>query len=162
MNNKFSGFFVLVLFSLLLFNSSCKKADAEGVYLITSGEGKVYYDGIAFTTDLFFRCTVSNQSESTGTIAAWKCVYKSGNTELLEINSDNCSSFNMVNYANLRVYPYKERIIIGKSVPAIEKTLFSAARIPDNMDISVTITDDNSNQMIIHFNATVTFSEYND
>lgn len=160
MNKKFLGFFVLVLFSLLLLNSACKKV--EGIFEIASGEGHVYYDGIVFTTDLFFRCTVVNQSEISGTISTWKFVLKSGNTELLEITSENCSSFNMVNYEDLRIYPYKERIIIGKSVPAIEKTYFSAESIPDNMDITVAITDDNSNQLTIRFNAPVTYSEYND
>lgn len=162
MKNKFAGFFILLLFSLVIFNASCKKSEGEGVYVITSGEGRVDYDGIAFTTDLFFGCTVLNQSDIPGTITGWKLVYKSGSTQVLEIASENCASYNMDAFAKLLVHPYKERIIVGKSVPALNKVYFNASTIPDHMDISVTVMDDNENKAIIHFNAPVTYSEYND
>ena len=162
MRNKFAGFSILILFSLLSFNSSCKKSEIEGVYIISSGEGSVYYDGIAFTTDLFFRCTVLNQSEILGTITSWKIVYKSGNTVVLEITSENCTSYNMAGHVDLQIHPYKERILIGKSVPAIAGTIFSSSSIPDHLDISVTIADENSNQSTIRFIAVVTYTEYND
>lgn len=162
MKNKFVVFFIFVLFPLLLFHSSCKKSEGEGVYLVTSAEASVYYDGIAFTTDLFFRCTVLNQSEIPGTITGWKIVYKFKSTEILEITSENCTSYNMAKHVDLQIHPYKERIIIGKSVPAVEKTVFSSLNIPDNMDISVAITDDHSNQSTIHFNTPIQYTEYND
>jgi hypothetical protein len=161
MKNKSRVFFVLALFSLLLFNSSCKKSENAGVFVITSGEGYVYYDGIVFRTDLSFSCGISNQSEIAGTINAWKFVFKKGGTELLEINSENCSSYNIIKYENVRINPYSVREISGETIPQIERDLFSYGD-PDNMDISVTITDDHSNQVTIHFNAPVSYNEYND
>jgi hypothetical protein len=161
MKNKFDGFFVLVLFSLLLFNSSCKKSEGAGIYVITSGEGYVYYDGIVFKTDLSFSCGISNQSEIAGTINAWKFVFKFGNTELLEISSENCASYNIIKFENVPIKPYSVREIFGETIPVIERDLFPNGD-PDNMDISVTITDDNSNQVTIHFNAPVSYNEYND
>lgn len=88
-------------------------------------------------------------------------VFKFGNTELLEINSGNCSSFHVVKNENVIIHPFSEREIIGKTIPATAGDLFSLSN-PDNMDISVTITDDNANQATIHFNAAVSYNEYND
>lgn len=161
MKNNSGVFFVLVLFSLFLFNSSCKKSEGAGIYVITSGEGYVYYDGIVFKTDLSFSCGISNQSEIAGTIIAWKFVFKKGSTELLEINSDNCTSYNIIKFADVRVKPYSVREILGETIPAIERDLFPYGD-PDNMDISVTITDDNSNQATIHLTVPVSYNEYND
>ncbi len=161
MKNKPGVFFVLVLFSLLLFNSFCKKSESAGIFVITSGEGYVYYDGIVFKTDLSFSCGISNQSEIAGTINAWKFVFKSGNTEVLEINSENCFSYNIIEFENVPIKPFSVREIMGETIPAIGRDLFPYGD-PDNMDISVTITDENSNQMTIHFNAPVSYNEYND
>jgi len=161
MKNKFEGFIVLVLFILLVVNASCKKSESAGIYVITSGEGYVYYDGIVFKTDLSFSCGISNQSEIAGTINAWKFVFKSGNTEVLEITSENCFSYNIIKFDNVPIKPYSVREISGETIPVIERDLFPNGD-PDNLDISVTITDDNSNQVTIHFNAPVSYNEYND
>lgn len=161
MTNKVNGFYVLVLFSLLLFDPSCKKSEGAGIYVITSGEGYVYYDGIVFKTDLSFSCGIANQSEIAGTIDAWKFVFKKGSAELLEITSENCSAYNIIEFANVPIKPYSVREISGETIPVIARDLFPDGD-PDNMDISVTITDDNSNQVTIHFNAPVSYNEYND
>jgi hypothetical protein len=161
MKNTLNVFFVLVLFSQLLINSSCKKSDTAGVFVISSGEGHVYFDGIVFKTDLSFSCGVSNQGEVAGTIDAWKFVFKKGSTAYLEINSENCPSYNIIYFVNVRINPYSVREISGETIPQVEMDLFPYGD-PDNMDISVTITDDNSNQQTIHFNAPVTYDEYND
>jgi hypothetical protein len=70
MRNKFFAFFILIVFPLILFDSSCKKSEAAGVYVITSGQGSIFYDGIAVSFDLSFRCTILNQSDVPGTITA--------------------------------------------------------------------------------------------
>ncbi|MBN1471662.1 MAG: hypothetical protein JW925_07765 [Syntrophaceae bacterium] len=161
MKKNFKGLFVLVLFSLLLVNSSCKKSEGAGIFIITSGEGYVYYDGIVFETHLSFSCGISNQSGIAGTIDAWKFVFKSGNTKVLEINSENCTSYNIIKFENVPIKPYSVREISGETIPQIKRDLFPYGD-PDNLDISVTITDDNSNQVTIHFNAPVSYNEYND
>jgi hypothetical protein len=161
MKGKFFVFLVLPFFSLLLLTSSCKKSEETGVYVITSAEGYVYYDGIVFKTDLSFSCGISNQSDILGTIKSWKFVFKSGNTELLEINSENCSSYNIIKFDNVQIKPYQVREIFGETIPPVERDLFGYGD-PDNMDISVSITDDNSNDVTIAFNAPVSYNEYND
>ncbi len=161
MKNQWARLPVLLLFCLLLFNSACKN-EGTGIYVITSGEGRVYYDGIAITTDLFFSCTVMNQSDVAGTITGWKIVFKSGSTELLEINSTNCAAFHMDVQRDLRVQPRQERIIVGKTVPALDGSRFVADALPDNMDITVTIEDDHDNQSAVLASAAVRYDEYND
>jgi hypothetical protein len=161
MKNKLNGCFVLILVSLLAFNSSCKKSEEAGIFVITSGQGYVYYDGIVFQTNLSFSCGISNQSGIAGTINSWKFVFKNGSTELLEITSENCSSYNIIKFENVPIKPYSVREISGEAIPAIERDLFPYGD-PDNMDISVTITDDNSHKATIHFNAPVSYNEYND
>jgi len=161
MKNKRAGWPLLLLFLLPLYCSSCKKGGV-GIYVITSGEGRVYYDGIAITTDLFFAFTVLNQSDVAGTITAWKIVIRSGGTELLEINSTNCAAFHMNVQRDLRVQPHQERVIVGKTVPALDGSRFVADALPDNMDITVTIEDDHDNQSAVLASAAVRYDEYND
>ena len=164
MRNKYLVFFILLVSPLILVDSSCKKSGDAGIYVITSGEGSIFYDGIAVTYDVSFRCTISNQSDVPGTITAWKIVYKLGNAELgeniREINDGNCSTYNIAQLAGLRIGSHEETIMAGRTVPPIDRNIHYFSSIPNNMDISVTITDDHSNQSTIHFNAVVSFSEY--
>jgi hypothetical protein len=163
MRGRFLAFFVLICLPLVSIQSSCKKAGEAGVYVITGGEGAIFYDGIAITYDVSFRCTVSNQSEVPGTVTAWRIVFKLGSEGLgetiREINSENCALYNMSQLAGLRIDSHGETTMAGRTVPPIDRREQYFSSIPDNMDISVTITDDHSHQSTVQFNAVIAYSE---
>jgi hypothetical protein len=65
----------------------------------------------------------------------------------------------MAQLTGLRIDPDRETVMSGRTVPPIDRRIYYFSSIPDNMDISVTIADDHSNQSTIHFNAIVKYSE---
>jgi hypothetical protein len=170
MKKNIFGLLILVLFSMLLFNSYCKKTEEilqkpKGLFVITDGIGKVMYFHYEDFTYLVMQGRVLSQNEISGTITSWKFIFKSGNTELLEINDANYSSYNLFTYGQLRIFANNVGTV---NVSYIDKShenffpfhgkLFDAN--PDNMDIFITITDDNANIQTIEFNTTVTFDLY--
>jgi hypothetical protein len=116
-------------------------------------------------TYLVMKGTVSCQNEIGGTITSWQFIFKSGNTELLEINKINYSSYVLYAYGQLILSANNSGIVnvsyadkLHDNFSPYQGKLFSAN--PDNMDIFITITDDNANIQTIGFNTAVTFDSY--
>jgi hypothetical protein len=170
MKKAFYGFWVLILFSLLLFDSSCKKTEEilqppQGLFVINNGLSKVMYFHYEDLTYLVMSGSVLSQNAIGGTITSWKFIFKSGDTELLEINNANYSFYILYAYGQSVLSAYSSAVI---NVSYADKThenfspcpgkLFNSN--PDNMDTFITITDDNGNVQTIERNMAVTFDAY--
>jgi hypothetical protein len=170
MKKSFFGFWALLLFSLLMFDSSCKKTEEilqtpHGLFVISNGLSKVMYFHYEDLTYLVMNGSVLSQNAIGGTITSWKFIFKSGDTEILEINKANYSSYLLYTYGPSVLYPYSSAVI---NVSYADKThenfspypgkLFSSN--PENMVISITITDDNGNIQTIERSIAVTFDAY--
>lgn len=170
MKKSFFAFWALVLFSLLLFDSSCKKTEEilqppQGIFVISKVVGKVMYFHFEDITCLAIYSSVSSQNEIGGIISSWKFIFKSGNTELLEINN--------ANYASFALYKYGLSIVVAFGVGTLNLSYSDKNREgfspcqgklfnenPDNLDAFITITDDNGNVQIIELNMAITFEAY--
>jgi hypothetical protein len=173
MGKKNSGFLFVALFSLVLLTSTCKKTDEidegiptpKGLFVISSGISNVMYFHYEDLTYLSMTGRVQCQNEIGGTIRSWRFVFKSGNTELLEINDANYSFYVLYTYGQLSV-PANNQGIVNVSYADKAHEIFSPflGRLfnadPDNMDIFMTISDDNANIQTIELNTTVTYNFY--
>lgn len=135
---------ILVL-CLAVFPLSCKK-EVEPFW-ISGGSGNIAYDVSADTTTLLIRCYLTSKDEADGTVTAWRIVFRSGKTELLEVTDGNyadyapfllvtpIASWGMGSFMwqsnNPRdltdSHPYPGRLF--------------AAAVPDNFNVYMTITD---------------------
>lgn len=170
MKKSFFAFWVLILFSLMLFDSSCKKTEEIlqkplGLFVISKVVCKVQYFHFEDITCLAIYSSVSSQNEIGGIITSWKFIFKSGNTELLEINNANYSSFALSEYGLSRVVAFGVGTLnisytdkYREEFSPFQGKLFNAN--PDNLDAFITITDDTGNVQTIERNAAVTFNAY--
>jgi hypothetical protein len=170
MKKSFFGFWVLIIYSLLIFNSACKKTEEilqppQGLFVISKGISKVMFFHFEDITCMAIYSSVSSQNEIGGIISSWKFIFKSGNTELLEINNTNYSSFALYKYGISRVaafgvgtlnLSYTDNYREGYS--PFQGKLFDAN--PDNLDAFITITDDNGNMQTLQRNVAVAFEAY--
>jgi len=173
MKKNIFAFLVAALFSLIIFTSTCKKADeideviptTKGLFEIIDGMSKVMYFHYEDLTFLSMNGNVECQNEIAGTITSWKFIFKSGSRDLLEINDANYSSY--VLYTNVQpIITANNMGFVYVSYADSSHEIFSPFHgklfdaKPDNMDIFITITDDNANIQTIEFNTTVTFNIY--
>jgi hypothetical protein len=170
MKKIFYAFWVLVLFSLLIFDSSCKKNEEilqtpQGIFVINNGLSKVMYFHYEDLTYLVMTGSVLSQNEIGGTITSWKFIFRSGDTELLEINKANYSTYLLYNYGQSVLFAYNSAAInVSYADKAHENfspypgKLFSSN--PDNMVIAITIADDNGNIQTLERIIAVTFDAY--
>lgn len=173
MRKKISGFLSVALFSLVLLTFTCKKTDeidegiptSKGLFVISSGISNVMYFHYEDLTYLSMTGRVTCQNEIGGKITAWKFVFKSGGRKLLEINDTNYSSYVLYMYGQLRIPAYDMGILNVSYADKLHETfspfqgrLFDAD--PDNMDIFITISDDNANIRTIELNTTVNYNFY--
>ncbi len=161
---------IMGMISLLLF-SACKKNDEilpEGAFEISSGWAQASYAYYNDSTSLAMYVGVSSLNETGGMITSWKFVFKDGGTEVLEINEKNYASYVPYIVANgivldpgrLPVIPANQkagfRFEQGQYFNACSPggARYDAyfichgdvlnGKIPDNMDITVTINDESS------------------
>ena len=175
---------IIGMLSLLLF-SSCRKSDEilpQGVFEISAGWAQAAYDYVKDTTFLAMYVKVGSRNEVGGTITSWKFVYKAGSTEVLEINEKNHTSYVPYIVSNGSLFNPGHRFMI----PAYQEVGFrleqgqyfnsdfpsgayyderfichgdvlAGVTIPDNMDITLKIDDDNSYSHTCTFNIRVSY-----
>jgi hypothetical protein len=134
-----------LILGLMFLSVSCKK-EVE-LFWITGGTGNVAYDISADTTTLLIRCFTSSKNDADAAVTAWRIVFRSGKTELLEVTDGNYRDFAPF----LMVTPVASWSMgsfmwqsnnprnLSDSHPYQGK-LFPAAS-PDNFDIFMTIAD---------------------
>ena len=134
-----------LILCLLFFSWSCKKDGA--FYKIYWGSGTISYNITMDETyfDILFGVTSTNDADAR--ITSWKLVFRSGETQLLEINSDNYQSYAPFLSAPDLMHFNAERFALQSVDPTnlsnshpCEGKVFPAAA-PDHMDVSVTLTD---------------------
>jgi len=170
MKKSIFGLLLIICFSLIGFNSSCKRTDEilqkpKGLFAITSGISKVKYFHYENLTYLIMIGRIASQNEIGGKITSWQFVFKSGNAELFEINSSNFPSYALYAYGETLMSAYNSGIVTVSYADQSHENFspflgkpFNAD--PDNMDILITVIDDNSNIQTIRFNTIVTFDSY--
>jgi hypothetical protein len=170
MKKIFCGFWALALFSLLVFDSSCKineeiQQTPQGLFAISSGLSKVMYFHYEDLTYLVMNASVLSQNTIGGTITSWKFIFRSGDSELIEISKANYSTYLLYTYGQSVLYPNNSAAInVSYADKAHENfspcpgKLFSSD--PDNMVISITILDDNGNIQTLERMIEVTFDAY--
>ncbi len=170
MKKSIFGLLNIICLSLLIFNSSCKKSDEipqnpKGLFAVTSGVSKVKYFHFENLTYLVMIGRIASQNEIGGRITSWQFIFKSGNTELFEINNGNYPSYALYSYGEPIMNAYNSGVVTVSYADQAHQNFspflgkpFSAD--PDNMDIFITVTDDNSNIQTVHFNTTVTYNSY--
>jgi hypothetical protein len=144
MKTRVLGMPFLIL-CLLFLPLSCKKD--EEIYKIYWGSGTISYNITLDETyfDILFGVTSTNDVDAR--ITSWKLVFRSGETQLLEINSDNYQ-----NYAPFLSAPDIMHFDAGRfTLQSVDPDDFSnshscegkvfPAAVPDHMDVSVTLTD---------------------
>jgi hypothetical protein len=173
MKKMISGFLSIALFFLVLPTSTCKKTDGideviptpKGLFVISSGISKVMYFHYENLTYLTMTGRVQCQNDIGGKITAWKFVFKSGDRELLEINDANYSAYVLYTYGQLQIVSNTAGIVnVSYADKAHENFSPFSGRLfdadPDNMDIFMTIADDNANIQTIELNTAVTYNFY--
>jgi hypothetical protein len=134
-----------LVFGLLSFPVSCKK-DVE-LFWISGGSGNITYDISENSTTLLIRCYMTSKDEADADVTGWRIVFRSGQTELLEVTDGNYQDFapflmltpiahwGMGSFMWLSNNPRN----LSDSHPYQGK-LFPAAA-PDNLNIFMTIAD---------------------
>jgi hypothetical protein len=116
-------------------------------------------------TYLVMNISVTSQNTIGGTINSWRFVFNSGDAKVIEINNANYSSYALYTYGQPIIYAYNIGLV---NVSYADKThenyspfpgkLFNSN--PDNVDVFITITDDNGNIQTIERNIAVMFDFY--
>lgn len=135
-----------LVLGLAMATLSCKKDN--DLYWVSWGEGNISYDAAANETSLRIAFAIVSWNSLDARISGWRIVFKAKKTQLLEVNAGNhqayapfvafgairhndTSSFVMqsTNPANLADrHPFPGKLFPGDP--------------PDNIDVFVTITDD--------------------
>ncbi len=151
-----------LLLGLALLFPSCKKE--KDLYWVSWGEGNISYNSTRNETSLRITFAVVSWNSIDARITGWRIVFKAKKEQLLEVNDGNhpayapfvayndirhndtaiflMQSVNPANAADQRPYP-------GKLFPG---------NPPDNIDVFVTITDDEGRTETTEQNLLVTYS----
>ncbi|MCX6554977.1 MAG: hypothetical protein NTZ12_08195 [Candidatus Aminicenantes bacterium] len=138
---------LVLILCLLFFSLSCKKD--EEIYKIYRGSGTISYNISLDETFFEIEFGVTSTNNVDARITSWKLVFKSGETQLLEINSDNYQNYApFLNCPDIMHFDAGEFTLgsvdpgdLANSQPCQGKVFPAAA--PDYMYVSVTLTDTN-------------------
>ena len=152
----------LLVLGLAFLFTSCKKE--KDLYWVSWGEGNISYNSTRNETSLRIAFAIVSWNSLDARISGWRIVFKAKKAQLLEVNDGNypeyapfvafgavrhndtstflMQSVNPGNAADQRPYPGK---------------LFPGAA-PDNIDVFVTITDDDGRTETTEQNLLVTYS----
>jgi hypothetical protein len=142
---------------------SCRKA--HDPYGITWGSGNISYDISLNATFFMITFTVSNWTDVDARITAWRLVFRSGETQLLEVNSKNYQSYapfvncpDTIYQQTLGVFTMQSNdpSDLANSHPCQGKVFSSAA--PDSMHVFVTLSDTDGNEETVEQNLEVFYS----
>jgi len=133
------------VFAAMLIPVSCKK-EAE-LFWISGGSGNIAYDISEDSTTLLVRCYLTSKDEADADVTGWRIVFRSGQTELLEVTDGNYRDFapflmvTPIAHFGMGFFMWQSNNPrnLSDSHPYQGK-LFPAAA-PDNLNIFMTIAD---------------------
>jgi hypothetical protein len=147
---------------LAFFPVSCKKE--VDLFWISGGTGNVAYDISADTTTLLIRCYTASKDDADAEVTAWRIVFRSGKTELLEVSGGNYQDFAPFLWVTpiagwgmgSFMWQSNNPRNLADSHPYQGK-LFPAAA-PDNLNIFMTVADTTGTVVDIEQNLLVYYS----
>lgn len=153
----------VLIAGLAIFSLSCKKE--KELFWISGGTGNIAYDISADTTTLLIRCYVTSKNEADAVVTGWRIVFRSGETELLEVTDGNCldyAPFLMVTpiaHLGMGYFMWQSNNPrnLADSHP-FQGKLFPAAA-PDNLNIFMTVADSAGTVVDVEQNLIVYYSE---